>query len=164
IGMEIDFRDLKKASWAGLLAATGGFIVPFALGYFTIIWFGGTSMSAMFVAIAVGVTSLATKSRILVDLKLLNTRIAHVLMAGALISDTLALIIFAGIISFADAGSVEFLEILIVTGKALLFFAVTGLLGVYILPFMGKQLEKAGFTNRTLYFTIMLIIAIGFAE
>ena len=164
IGMEIDFRELGKASRAGLLAALGGFLVPFALGYYAVLAFDGTKMGALFVAIAVGVTSLATKSRILVDLKLLNTRIAHVLMAGALISDTLALIIFAGIISFADAGSVEFLEILIVTGKALLFFAVTGLLGVYILPFMGKQLEKAGFTNRTLYFTIMLIIAIGFAE
>ncbi|MBC9794594.1 cation:proton antiporter [Sinomicrobium weinanense] len=164
IGMEIDFRELGKASWAGLLAAIGGFIVPFALGYYAVLGFGGSNLGALFVAIAVGVTSLATKSRILVDLKLLNTRIAHVLMAGALISDTLALIIFAGIISFTDAGSIEFLEILVVTGKAVLFFAVTGLLGIYVLPYLGKQLEKAGFTNRTLFFTIMLIIAIGFAE
>ncbi|NJW54683.1 cation:proton antiporter, partial [Salinimicrobium oceani] len=33
IGMEINFRDLGKASWPGLLAAIGGFVVPFALGY-----------------------------------------------------------------------------------------------------------------------------------
>ena len=164
IGMEIDFRELGKASKAGLLAAIGGFLVPFVLGYYAVLGFGGSQMGALFVAIAVGVTSLATKSRILVDLKLLNTRIAHVLMAGALISDTLALIIFAGIISFADAGSIELTEILMVTGKAVLFFVVTGLLGIYVLPFLGKKLEKAGFTNRTLYFTIMLIIAIGFAE
>jgi Kef-type K+ transport system membrane component KefB len=78
------------------LAAIGGFVVPFGLGHCTVLTFGGSSMGALFIAIAVGVTSLATKSRILVDLKLLNTRIAHVLMAGALISDTLALVIFAG--------------------------------------------------------------------
>lgn len=88
VGMEINPRDLGKASWPGLLAAIGGFIVPFVLGYFAVIWLGGTPMGALFVAIAVGVTSLATKSRILADLKLLNTRVAHVLMAGALVSDS----------------------------------------------------------------------------
>jgi Kef-type K+ transport system membrane component KefB len=87
-----------------LLAALGGFFVPFTLGYLIMVWYGESRIAALFVAIAMGVTSLATKSRILVDLKLLNTRVAYVLMAGALISDTLALIIFAGITSFTDLG------------------------------------------------------------
>jgi Kef-type K+ transport system membrane component KefB len=164
IGMEIDFRELKKASWAGLLAAIGGFLVPFIIGYYTILGFGGTEMGALFVAIAVGVTSLITKSRILVDLRLLNTRIAHVLMAGALISDTFALVIFAAIISFADAGNIDLVQITIVAGKAISFFIGTALLGIYMLPFLGKQLEKVKFATRTFYFAMMLIIAIGFSE
>lgn len=164
IGMEINFRDLKKASWAGLLAATGGFVVPFTLGYLTIIWFGGTSMSAMFVAIAVGVTSLATKSRILVDLKLLNTRIAYVLMAGALISDTLALVIFAGIVSFAAAGTFDLLGLGIVAGKAIIFFALTIAIGIFILPRIGVFLSRSKFKSSTFYFTIILIVAFGYAE
>lgn len=164
IGMEINFRDLGKASWPGLLAAIGGFIVPFGLGYYTIIYFGGTSMAALFVAIAVGVTSLATKSRILVDLKLLNTRIAYVLMAGALISDTLALIIFAGMISFVDAGNIDTISILWVAAKAILFFIITALAGIYLLPLLGKFLTRAKIKDRTLYFTLILIIVFGFAE
>lgn len=164
IGIEIDFADLKKASWAGLLAAIGGFIVPFALGYYTIIYFGGTPTSGLFVAIAVGVTSLATKSRILVDLKLLNTRIAYVLMAGALISDTLALVIFAGIVSFADAGSLDMSGLVLVLGKAILFFAVTIILGNYILPILGKRVSRFKNQSSTLYFTLILIIAFGYAE
>jgi Kef-type K+ transport system membrane component KefB/Trk K+ transport system NAD-binding subunit len=164
IGMEINFHDLKKASWPGLLAATGGFIVPFVLGYLTIIWFGGTTMSGLFVAIAVGVTSLATKSRILIDLKLLNTRIAVVLMAGALISDTLALLIFAGIINFADTGVFSLSELAIVAGKAILFFAVTISTGIYILPRIGKYLARSKFRSSTFYFTIILIVAFGYSE
>ncbi len=164
IGMEINFRDLGKASWAGLLAAIGGFVVPFVLGYYTIIYFGGDDMAAVFVAIAVGVTSLATKSRILVDLKLLNTRIAYVLMAGALISDTLALVIFAGIISFVDVGSIDTLGLLWVGGKAILFFAFTALAGIYLLPLLGKILIDAQVKSRTLHFTLILIIVFGFAE
>lgn len=164
IGIEINFRDLGKASWAGLLAAVGGFIVPFGLGYYTIILFDGTHMAALFVAIAVGVTSLATKSRILVDLKLLNTRIAYVLMAGALISDTLALIIFAGMISFVDAGSIDTLGIAWVAGKAVLFFVFTALAGYFLLPFVGKLLSEKKIKNRTFHFTLILLIVFGFCE
>ncbi|MFC4871949.1 cation:proton antiporter [Negadavirga shengliensis] len=164
IGMEIDFKDLKRASWPGFMAAIGGFIVPFVMGYAAIIYFGGTPMSALFVAIAVGVTSLVTKSRILVDLKLLNTRIAYVLMAGALISDTLALVIFAGILSFVDVGSIDLIGLLLVAGKAVIFFAVTILLGLYALPKLGAYLSRAKFQSSTLYFTIILIVAFGYAE
>ncbi|GGW43800.1 monovalent cation:proton antiporter family protein [Arenibacter certesii] len=164
IGMEINFKDLGKASWAGLLAAIGGFVVPFALGYYTIIIFDGTQIAALFVGIAVGVTSLATKSRILVDLKLLDTRIAYVLMAGALISDTLALVIFAGIIGFVDVGSVDAAGLTWVAGKAILFFAAATLIGIYGFPLLGKLLSKTKTINRTFHFTIMVIIVLAFSE
>ena len=163
IGMEINFKDLGKASWAGLLAAVGGFVVPFALGYYTILHFGGTHIAGLFVGIAVGVTSLATKSRILVDLKLLDTRIAYVLMA-ALISDTLALIIFAGIIGYVEAGSIDTAGLVWVAGKAILFFFIALLIGIYLFPLLGKLLSKAKLTSRTLLFTILIIMVLGFSE
>lgn len=164
IGMEINFKDLGKASWAGFLAAIGGFVVPFALGYYTIVYFGGSSMSALFVAIAVGVTSLITKSRILVDLKLLHTRVAYVLMAGALISDTLALLIFAGIINYIEAGNVDTMGLFVVGGKAILFFVVTALIGFYLFPILGKYLKNEGYHSRTLHFTLILLLVLGFSE
>ncbi|MCM4150298.1 sodium:proton exchanger [Arenibacter sp. N53] len=164
IGMEINFKDLGKASWAGFLAAIGGFVVPFALGYYTILFFDGTHLAGLFVGIAVGVTSLATKSRILVDLKLLDTRIAYVLMAGALISDTLALIIFAGIIGFVDAGSVDSFGLVWVAGKAILFFSFAGLIGIYIFPLLGRLLVKTKLTGRTFLFSILVIIVLVFSE
>ncbi|AXP80656.1 High-affinity Na(+)/H(+) antiporter NhaS3 [Mariniflexile rhizosphaerae] len=164
IGMEINFKDLGKASKAGLLAALGGFLVPFILGYYAITITGGTQISGFFVGIAVGVTSLVTKSRILVDLNLLDTRIAYVLMVGALISDTLALIIFAGLSSFIDAGYVDTMGVVIVAVKALLFFGLTSVLGLYILPYVGKLFTKYNIKDKTLYFTLLLVIVFGFSE
>lgn len=164
IGMEIDYKELSKASWGGLLASIGGFITPFVLGYLVMVSNGFSSTSGLFVAIAVGVTSLATKSRILVDLKLLDTRIAHVLMAGALLSDTIALIIFAVIPGIAENGSFEFGEVALVAGKAGLFFVSTILIGIFILPFIGKRINKSRFKSRTLNFTFMLLTAFLFAE
>jgi Kef-type K+ transport system membrane component KefB/mannitol/fructose-specific phosphotransferase system IIA component (Ntr-type) len=164
IGMEIDPRELGKASWAGFLAAIGGFVTPFVAGFLVIRAFGGTVTAGLFVGIAVGVTSLATKSRILVDLKLLDTRIAHVLMAGALVSDTLALVVFAAVIGVADTGSVSAMGVAMVGGKALLFFAVCGMAGYHLLPWIGRRLHEAGFRGRTLLFTLMLLTGFLYAE
>lgn len=164
IGMEIDPRELGKASKGGVLAALGGFIVPFALGYWVVVAFGGTAIAGVFVGMAMGVTSLATKSRILVDLKILDTRISHVMMAGALIADTLSLIIFAGIISFATAGSLNVAAVMLIALKVVLFFAASWFLGVKGFPPFYKWLKRQGFTGRTFNATLILLIALAFAE
>lgn len=164
IGMEIDPKELFKASWAGFLAAIGGFFTPFFLGWGTVILFGGTHMAGVFVGIAVGVTSLATKSRILVDLQILDTRIAHVLLAGALIADTLSLVIFAGVIGFAEKEQLEIVGLLLVAGKALLFFVISILIGIYLLPKLFSLIQRLGVHSRSIYFTLMLLVALAFAE
>lgn len=164
IGMEIDPKELGKASKGGILAALGGFIVPFGLGYWVVTSSGGTQMAGVFVGMAMGVTSLATKSRILVDLKILDTRIAHVMMAGALVADTLSLIIFAGIISFATAGSLDLIGISIIAVKVILFFGFSWFLGLKVFPKLYKWLQKAGLTGRTFNATLVLLIALAFAE
>lgn len=164
IGMEIDPKELGRASKGGLLAALGGFITPFVLCYLAIIWAGGTVLAAIFVGVAAGVTSLATKSRILVDLQLLDTRIAHVLMAGALIADTISLVIFAGIIGVAEAGTVEAGALTAVALKALAFFALAVLIGLKVFPLLGRVLKTTKLLNRTSTFMFIIIIALGYAE
>ncbi len=164
IGMEIDLRELARASKAGLYAALGGFVTPFVLVYFATLAFGGTVMAAVFVGIAAGVTSLATKSRILVDLKLLDTRIAHVLMAGALVADTLSLIVFALVLGVTKAGSLDVAGIALVTFKAAGFFVLAGFAGLKLLPLLAGYLKRRETVGRTALFTLLLIITLGFAE
>lgn len=165
IGMEIDPKELFKASWGGFLAAIGGFVTPFVLTYLVVtVLFGGTSLAGLFVGIAAGVTSLATKSRILADLKLLDTRIAHVMMAGALVADSLSLIVFAAIISLVDVGTLELSRMLVVGLKVTVFFSVTIFMGLRVFPLMWKYLSRFGLANRTFYATLLLLITLLFAE
>lgn len=165
IGMEIDPKELFKASWGGFLAAIGGFVTPFALAYIVVVpIFGGTTMAGLFVGIAAGVTSLATKSRILADLNLLDTRIAHVLMAGALVADSLSLIVFAGIISVMDLGTLEITQLISVGGEVVVFFGVAIFLGLKVFPIAWEYLAKLGLTSRTFYATFLLLITLLFAE
>ncbi|WP_272481681.1 cation:proton antiporter [Rhodothermus marinus] len=163
IGMEIDPRELGRASKGGVLAALGGFITPFVACYLIIYYVTGSAYAAMFVGVAAGVTSLATKSRILVDLQLLDTRIAHVMMAGALIADTLSLLIFAGIIGVAQFGSVSVMELVLVGLKALAFFAVAALVGLKLIPRFGVWLQRYA-PGRTVSFLLIVVLALLFAE
>lgn len=164
VGMEIDPREMKRASWGGILAAVGGFVVPFGLAYVVMIEFGTPPIGATFVGIAAGVTSLTTKSRILVDLRLLDTRIAHVMMAAALLSDTLSLILFAGVLSVVDLGRLDLVGIGVVTLKVVVFFAVSFFLGLKVFPRLGQWLTRVGLTSRTFHFTFVLLLAVAFGE
>ncbi|MFP5331555.1 MAG: monovalent cation:proton antiporter family protein [Acidimicrobiia bacterium] len=133
IGMHLDLTDLRKASTPGLLAAAGGFLVPAGLGVGLMYLFGEGGMGALFVGLAMGVTSLATKSRILVDLRILDTRIAHVLMVGALVSDLAVLLVFSAVIG--EGGETGTPLTFLLTGlRALAFLIVSYLIGTKLIP------------------------------
>lgn len=165
IGIEVDHRDLMKASWAGVLAAVGGFVVPFVAGFWLVTFIYGYSLtSGLFIGLAMGVTSLATKSRALIELKLLGTRVANVMLAGALACDSLALIVFAGIVGIAGSASPDVLGVLMVPVKTLLFFGVAIWIGLRIFPLIGRLMRKFGFTERSTNFTLVVSVGLLFAE
>lgn len=161
IGMEIDPKELRRASGGGILAAVGGFITPFVLCYFLVVALGGSVVAAIFVGIASGVTSLATKSRILVDLQLLDTRIAHVMMAGALVADTLSLVIFAAVFGVIDTGAADMASIGWMMAKVAGFFMAAWLVGSRILPRVAGRLENLGTTPT---FTFVVLVGLLFAQ
>jgi Kef-type K+ transport system membrane component KefB len=135
IGMHLNLGDLRKASKPGLLAAVGGFIVPAGLGYALMYFAGFSALEALFVGLAMGVTSLATKSRILVDLRILDTRVAYVLMAAALISDLTVLVVFAAVVGPEGAAGSATLSTAAVAGlKAIAFGLAAGLVGLRLVP------------------------------
>jgi Kef-type K+ transport system membrane component KefB len=161
VGSEIDFDDLRRASKAGLLAALGGFIVPFALGFAVMLAFGYSLIAAIFVGSAVGVTSLTTKSRILADLQLFGTRLAYVLMAGALLSDTATLMIFAGVLSFNDGGA-DVGTIALVGGQIVLF-VVVAFVGGLLLPRASRWVrDRWGLGGTGFALPVFILVGLGY--
>lgn len=160
IGLHLDPTDLGNSAKAGALAAVGGFVVPAALGFGLMMLVDGDPMAATFVGVAMGVTSLATKSRILVDLGILNTRVAHVLMSGALFSDIAALIIFAGILGLAATGALAIGGIAAAVVKAALFLGGTWLIGTRVFPLAGRLLARR---KPDLSMVVLGVVLVGLA-
>jgi Kef-type K+ transport system membrane component KefB len=162
IGMHLDLSDLKRASVPGFLAALGGFIVPTAAGMILMLAVERTFLEALFVGLAMGVTSLATKSRILVDLKILDTRIAHVLVAGALLSDVAVLLIFAAVVG-GDVTEGVTLGVALFTGARALAFALgAAIVGMWLLPTL-KRLFGNRELDRGTWFVAVVVFGLGFA-
>jgi Kef-type K+ transport system membrane component KefB len=168
VGMEVDIDDLFDLGPQALVIAVGAFIIPFGLGYGLGILTVGSVEGALFLALAMAATSLATKSRILVDLDVLDTRIASLLLGGALVSDVSVLVVFTVVLGYIQAGTVTALSIGTILGKALLFFAVTLFIGRRFLPHVWNQLEglfsRYGFADQTTAFTVALFVALLFGE
>ena len=162
IGMHLDLGDLKRASVPGLLAAVGGFIVPTAAGLILMLAVGRTFLEALFVGLAMGVTSLATKSRILVDLKILDTRIAHVLVAGALLSDVAVLLIFAAVVGGDVTEGVSVGIALLTGGRALLFALGAAVVGMWFLPAVKRRFGDRDL-DRAAMLLAVIILGLGFA-
>ncbi|MFC7214889.1 cation:proton antiporter [Saliphagus sp. GCM10025334] len=167
VGMEVDINDLFELGPQALMVAFGGFIAPFGLGYLVGVFIGVSIEQALFIGIAMAATSLATKSRILVDLDILDTRIAGVLLGGALLSDVGVMVVFTGVMSFVETGTVTPLGLGLVVGEALLYFAAALVFGNRFLPYvwvrMEDWMERHRFVDKTSAFTVALIVALIFA-
>jgi Kef-type K+ transport system membrane component KefB len=162
IGMHLDLGDLRKASVPGFLAATGGFLVPTAAGMALMLAVGRTFLEALFVGLAMGVTSLATKSRILVDLKILDTRIAHVLVAGALLSDVAVLVVFAAVTGPGATEGISIGTALFAGGKALAFGLGAWLVGMWLLPAIKNRFGQREYDRGALFLAVV-VFGLAFA-
>ena len=147
IGLETRLVDLVKVGPVSALVAIVGVVLPFLLGYFSIIYFQEFSLLSLeanmvgLVAIVTGATLTATSvgitARVLSDLDRLQTKEARIVLTAAIIDDVLGLIILgvvSGIVSSVESGGVgaegiTLGSVAFITAKAFGFLAVSIVLG-----------------------------------
>jgi Kef-type K+ transport system membrane component KefB len=160
-GMETDPVELRRASWSGFLVAVGGFAVPFVAASWVVRAWGGSLAAAAFVGVAAGVTSLATKARVLVDLRLVDTRIAQVMMAGAMWTDVSSLVALGGLLAVstgASRGGVWW-----PIAGILVLGLVAFLVGRIVLPRAGAWIMKRGPPSRPAALLLVLVFCLFMA-
>lgn len=119
IGLETDLRDLIRVGVSSTLVAIVGLILPFFLGFISVLAFeklgvlsGFNPAFATLIAITVGATLTATSvgitARVLSDMNRLQSEEARIVLGAAVIDDVLGLIILAavtGLIESAKGGT-----------------------------------------------------------
>ena len=127
-GLSLNLKEFKKIETSSALVATLGVILPFILGYLAAIWFGFSHIAALFVGTALMATSIGVKAEILLELRMLGTRLDSLIMGAAVINDIITVIILTILIGVVKTGYVETWEISIFLVLALLFLLIAVLL------------------------------------
>ena len=163
VGLKTNPMELKGLFKITLLTGLAGSIFPLGFGYLAALHYNYTVMQSLFVGIALSMTAIAVKSRILMDLGALKSRIGRIIVGTAIVDNLISLVLFAIIVNIATLGtlpsSFQIVEIII---KVVLFFSLALVLGYYLLPRMGPLMKK--FRGTAIFFTFFILFAFMLAE
>jgi Kef-type K+ transport system membrane component KefB len=139
--------------------AVGGFVLPFVLGYFVTKAFGGTTFQSLFVGMGVSITAIAVQSVILHSMRISATYLGHIIIGAAIADDILSLIGLSVLLSMARRGTVQVADIMFILFKVGAFFALTILLGHYVVPRLTGRLHDREGTAFTFAIASALAMA-----
>lgn len=165
IGLETNINTMRKVGVPAFLVACIGVVLPFALGTYLVgPWLlpGLTSNAYLFLGATLTATSVGITARVFSDLNALKTSEAQIVLGAAVIDDVLGLIILAIVSAVAKVGSVETIEIVWITLKAVLFLIGALVIGNRIAPVISRWLSKVH-TGGGMKFTIMIAFCLVFA-
>ena len=174
IGLETDLKDLIKVGFSSMLVAIVGVIVPFALGFASILVFEKYGMLGnidpnltILIAITAGATLTATSvgitARVLSDMNRLQSGEAKIILGAAVIDDILGLIILgvvSGLIESSESGiggSVSAASVGIIFLKAFGFLFAAIIIGNLISKRLFNLVEKMRVRG------VLLLSALSFA-
>jgi len=171
VGLEIRPEDLRRFGRVSAATAAGGIVIPFGLGVGFLLLIEGPSQwaAALFVGVALVVTSLIVTARFLREARLLDTTEAHVILGAAVIEDIVGVILLTfvlGVTAGAEHGPVDLVyQVLVVSGFAVVFV----LFFLYLAPrLVRRYLDPSGpkrislrLRTRPAAFVLVLLLCLG---
>ena len=127
-GLSINLVEFKKIEKSSSIVAILGVVFPFILGYIVAIWFGFSHITALFVGTALTATSIGVKAEILLELRIIGTRLGSLIMGAAVIDDIISVVILTILIGVVKTGHIEIWGISIFLVLVIIFLYVAILL------------------------------------
>jgi len=166
VGMELEFKQIKKQLRNVVLVSNASIILPFFLGvllaYFLYLDYGmGSSFSsfALFMGIAMSITAFPVLARIVMERNLVKSPIGSMALAIAAANDVTAWFLLAIVIAIVNAGNFTSALFTIIFSFAFVF---TMLVGVkYFLKIMSKAFSSRETVNKPIIALIFVILILA---
>jgi Kef-type K+ transport system membrane component KefB len=164
-GMEMDVKELIKASKAGIIVGLGGSVLPLVLGYILGQVFLPESeykfVQSFFLGVALSITAIPVLSRVLIDLRQLHTKLGHTLISASIMDDIVGLILLAVLTAMmAGGGAPSAGEFAFLIAKVAGFFVLALIIGRFIMSRLGRRLHQL--KTKEVEFCLALTIALAF--
>lgn len=155
-GLEVELPLILKQGKTAGITSTFSLIIPFAIGfgaaYYAGDFFGLDNRShvlvfSLFLGTALSISALPVIARILMDLKLLKTRIGMIVISSAMLNDLVGWLIFSLVLSLMNEGTAQHsltYTIVFTLGYALILLTIGKYLIDKALPWMQKNFSWPG--------------------
>ncbi len=139
VGLETPFSAIRKVGGTAMAVAILGVIIPFIVGYGLMVGLGYPPLEGMFIGAAMVATSVGITARVIKDMNLMHTIESRVIIGAAVIDDILGMIVLAVVVGIASGGSLDILQVGVVSVEAILFVLAIIFIGSILMP---KVLKK----------------------
>jgi Kef-type K+ transport system membrane component KefB len=161
-GLELHFSDLAKNKRVSALAGSLGVAIPVGLGFLAGEILGLTFDQSAFLGLTLGATSVSISVQTLMELKVLRSRVGLSLLGAAVFDDILVILLLSIFLALAS-GVGGFLQIVLVFGRILLFMALSGSFGIWVLPWLSRRIARLDLSYGPLTFSIIILLVFGLA-
>lgn len=161
-GLELHINDLVKNARVAAYAGVLGVLLPVGLGLGLGELFGMDINHGIFLGLTLGATSVSISAQVLIELKMIRSKIGYGLLGAAVFDDVLVLLLLSVFLAFLTGGT-SLVGVLLVIGKMLLFLGASTAIGLWVLPFLVRLTQRRSISQgiTTLAIVIMLLYAIA---
>ena len=137
-GLETELSQVKRQGLLSFLAAGGGVIIPFGLGFGLCSILGKSIATSAMVGTILTATSVGVTTMTLVDLKSLRTPEGTTILSAAIIDDLVGIILLTIITGLVEPGGALSVGLLEMAG----YFVIAILMGILLIPLIVRLTRK----------------------
>jgi len=167
-GMEMDFARVKNARRAALFASSCGIIVPFALGFglgavvphWLIPSEHRRTITALFLGTALAISSVKIVASVIRDLDFMRRNVGQIIVAAAIVDDTIGWIILSMIVGFARTGELNAVDVAKTALSTAVFLAVSFTVGRRVVYFLIRWTNDHLLTEMPVITTTLVVMGV----
>lgn len=162
VGLETKPKDILAVGRRAALVGVLGVIFPFIAGYFISVWWGGSTIEALFIGAAMVATSVGITARVLGSLGLLDTDAARIILGAAVIDDILGLLILS-VVSGISKGAVDYWTLAGTAGISIIFTVFVATIGAKLMTRLAPKIENLQMQKPFFQLGLVLCLGLSFA-
>lgn len=161
-GLELHLKDLAKNTRVAAIAGVLGVILPVGMGLIFGELVGMDFNHGLFLGLTLGATSVSISAQVLIELKQIRSKVGLALLGAAVFDDILVILLLSIFLALLGGGG-NFLQILLVFGKMILFLALSAGFGLYVLPRLTRWASKLPVSQNVTTLAIVVLLVYGVA-
>lgn len=161
-GLELHIKDLTKNTRAALLAGVLGVVIPVGSGILFGHLLGLNFNHALFMGLTLGATSVSISAQVLIELKVLRSKVGLGLLGAAVFDDILVILLLSTAVAFLSGGG-TFIDILLVFTKMVVFLALAAAFGIWVLPRVTRLTARLNMSQGLTTLALVILLGYGLA-